>query len=396
MQFDGEMPDLDMIGVLEGTDKSSAITFGWDYLRHYQRLFSPWRNQPINMIEIGIARGNSLTVWKTFFPKAQIVGIDINPDCSKYTSDRISVEIGSQIDSHFLMRIYEKHPPQIVIDDGSHQAQHIVYTFENTFRHLLPGGIYVVEDTGFHFGEGNHHWIGDGSVLIQDYFGELAQDRMENGRLRDNLSNERKYILDQIDEVIFIGCAIIIRKRDHRDMNSALAFADAYIAEHGTSWTYLVRLGGFILRHNGPLDRALELARQAVSLGGERPAPTALIFLVNVLQRNGLLGEAATVAAAGAQKYPRQAGLWQGLADVERRRKNAGAAAEALRKAVVLRPNVVSLRRELSRLLEECADLPGALAEATKAVELTEGHPSQESFVHHVTELRERLAETGS
>jgi hypothetical protein len=395
MQFDGETPDLDIIGVLEGTDKSSAVAFSWDYLRHYQPLFAAWRDQPINMIEIGIARGSSLKVWKTFFSKAKIVGIDINPECSQYASDRIAVEIGSQVDSDFLKKIYKKYPPQIVIDDGSHQAQHIVFTFENTFHHLLPGGIYIVEDTGFHFGEGNTHWIGDGSILIQDYFGKLAEDRMENGRVRDDLSSERRDILDQIDEITFVGCAIIIRKRAPRDIGSALAFADAYIAERAPSWEYCVRLGGFIVRHNGPLDRALELAREAVSLGGERPAPAALIFLVNVLERLGSLDEAVAVAEAGARKYPRQAGLWQGLYSAQKRRKNLSAASEALRKAVDLRPNAINLRRELSRLLEECGDLPGALAEATKAVELTAAdHPTQKALAARVIELRAGLGAT--
>src|SRR5215469_13685137 len=98
MQFGGEAIDLDMIGVLEGTDKSSAVAGCWDYLRHYQPLFAPWRDEPINVIEIGVAHGSSLSVWKNYFSKANIVGVDINPDCKRYELDRAIVEIGSQID----------------------------------------------------------------------------------------------------------------------------------------------------------------------------------------------------------------------------------------------------------------------------------------------------------
>jgi len=54
--------DLDIIGVLEGTDKSSSVSSAWDYLRHYQALFAPWRDQPINFIEIGVGRGASLNL----------------------------------------------------------------------------------------------------------------------------------------------------------------------------------------------------------------------------------------------------------------------------------------------------------------------------------------------
>jgi tetratricopeptide (TPR) repeat protein len=389
MQFDGETIDLDMIGVLEGTDKSSAVKFCWDYLRHYQPLFDPWRDQPINMIEIGIAQGSSLKVWKSYFSRANIVGIDINPECAQYASDRVTVEIGSQIDPGFLQRVCEKYPPQIVIDDGSHQAQHIVFTFEHLFPSLLPGGIYIVEDTGFHFGEGNQHWIGDGSVLIQNYFADLARDRMKNGRLRGRLSGKQQYILNHVDEIAFIGCAIVIRKRGTRDIKSALAFADAYIAEHGPAWEYFVRLGGFIVRQDGPLERALELGRKAIEIGGDRP--TSLIFLIDVLARMGRPEEALSVAKAGVEKFPRQAGLWESLTAVQKRLGNAAEAAEALKNAVELRPNVVGLRRELSQLLEQSDDLPGALAEARKAMELADGSTTQKVFAERIAALRERL-----
>ncbi len=391
MQFDGEAIDLDMIGVLEGTDKSSAAAFCWDYLRHYQPLFDGWRDQPINMIEIGVAHGSSLRVWKNYFSKANIVGIDINPDCAKFASDRVAVEIGSQVDPDFLQRVCAKYPPQIVIDDGSHRARHIVFTFEHIFPTLLPGGIYIVEDTGFHFGEGNPNWIGDGSVLIQNYFVDLARDRMKNGRLRSGRSDQQCHILDQVDEITFIGCAIIIRKRGSLDMASALAFAETYIAEREPQREYYIRLGGFIVKHGGPLEEALELAHKAMAVGGDRPP--SLIFLSDVLKRMGRLEEALAVATAGARKFPRQAGLWESVMDVQRRMGNAPAAAEALKKAVALRPNIVSLRRELSSLLEQSDDLAGALAQAKAALDLTEGSEAQKLLTDRIVMLRSRATQ---
>jgi len=391
MQIDGQTIDLDMIGVLEGTDKSSAVKFCWDYLRHYQRLFDPWRDEPINMIEIGVAQGSSLRVWKNYFSKANIVGIDINPDCAQYASDRVAVEIGSQIDPDFLKRICGQYPPQIVIDDGSHQAQHIVFTFEHIFPALLPGGIYVVEDTGFHFGEGNEKWIGDGSVLIQNYFVDLARDRMKNGRLRSGLSDKQRYILNHVDEIAFVGCAIIIRKRAERDVRSALAFADAYMAKQGPKWEHYVRLGEFVVKHDGPLEDALAFARKAIEVGGDRP--TSLIFLIDVLQRMGRLEEALSTVSAAAEKFPRQAGLWESLTSVQKRLGNAGAAAAAMKKAVALRPSVVGLRRELSLLLEQSGDLAGALAEAKQAASLAAGSSSHQLLMERVITLTNRATQ---
>lgn len=66
---------LDAIGILEGTDKSSL---GHDYLRHYERIFAGLRNDPIQLLEFGIAGGASLGTWSRFFAQATIVGVDIN------------------------------------------------------------------------------------------------------------------------------------------------------------------------------------------------------------------------------------------------------------------------------------------------------------------------------
>ena len=329
--------------------------------------------------------------WKNYFSRANIVGIDINPDCARYATDRVVVEIGSQIDPDFLARICGEYPPQIIIDDGSHQAQHIVFTFEHMFPTLLPGGIYIVEDTGFHFGEGNEHWIGDGSVLIQNYFVDLARDRMKNGRLRSGLTDGQRKILNQVDEIAFVGCAIVIRKRAQRDIASALTFADAYIAEQGARWEHYVRLGGYIVKHDGPLEQALEFARKAIALGGERP--TSQIFLFDVLQRMGRLEEALAMAKAGTGKFPRQSGLWEIQASVHKRMGDIAAAATALKEAVALRPAVVGLRRELSLLLEQCGNLAGALAEAKKAMHLTQGTSAQKVLAERVLMLNERATQ---
>lgn len=69
---------LDVLGILEGTDKNSARH---DYLRYYATIFSHLRDAKFNLIEIGVSRGASLWTWKSYFRHAQIVGIDINPDC---------------------------------------------------------------------------------------------------------------------------------------------------------------------------------------------------------------------------------------------------------------------------------------------------------------------------
>lgn len=86
-------------------------------------------------------------MWKWFFPKAQIVGLDLE-DKTWVEARRIKVYVGSQDDEQVLQRIVDEQGPiKVVIDDGSHRPEHIRETFRILFPLLEDDGIYVIEDT---------------------------------------------------------------------------------------------------------------------------------------------------------------------------------------------------------------------------------------------------------
>ncbi len=91
--------------------------------------------------------GASLRMWKHFFPRAQIVGLDIQ-DKSFVEARRIRTYQGSQVDGDLLRRVVDETGPiEVVIDDGSHRPEHILETFRILFPLLADGGIYAIEDT---------------------------------------------------------------------------------------------------------------------------------------------------------------------------------------------------------------------------------------------------------
>jgi hypothetical protein len=80
-------------------------------------------------------------------PDSQIVGIDINEPCRKYAGGNITVEIGSQADSEFLRDIGAKYGPfDIIVDDGSHVAEHQEISLRTLTPFMAPGGVYFIED----------------------------------------------------------------------------------------------------------------------------------------------------------------------------------------------------------------------------------------------------------
>lgn len=85
-------------------------------------------------------------MWKEYFPKAEIVGIDI-VDKSSLAEDRITILQGDQSDPAFLEDLASRHGPfDVIIDDGSHICEHVIASFIGLFRSLAEDGIYAIED----------------------------------------------------------------------------------------------------------------------------------------------------------------------------------------------------------------------------------------------------------
>ena len=131
------------------TDK----VFPHNYMQIYERHFKKFRHKPIHLMEIGIGGysspnegGESLRMWKEYFDKAQIYGIDMfNKEALQ--EDRIHTFQADQTEHDILQRYigYAK-GMDIIIDDGSHINKHQIGTFKALFPMLNDGGIYVIED----------------------------------------------------------------------------------------------------------------------------------------------------------------------------------------------------------------------------------------------------------
>jgi 23S rRNA U2552 (ribose-2'-O)-methylase RlmE/FtsJ len=118
------------------------------YFSIYERYFAQFRDRPIALLEIGVARGGSLRLWRDYFGStAQITGIDIDPDCARYHGEDVEVFIGDQADAGFLQSVAERRGPfDVVIDDGGHTMRQQIVSFETLFPSIRDGGIYLVED----------------------------------------------------------------------------------------------------------------------------------------------------------------------------------------------------------------------------------------------------------
>lgn len=141
------MNKLTELGYKYGTDKTDQYhTFNNQcYTDIYHKYLNHLQNEAFNFLEIGVRDGSSLKMWSEYFPKASIIGIDINPECRKYENNNIYVEIGSQEDFGFLSSLIKKYGLfKVILDDGSHINTITIKSFEILQEYASE--FYIIED----------------------------------------------------------------------------------------------------------------------------------------------------------------------------------------------------------------------------------------------------------
>ena len=207
---------LSQLADLYGTDKN----YKHDYTKHYELFFSKIKSDKIKLLEIGIGGydatnlgGASLRMWKKYFSKGHIYGLDIH-DKSKINEDRIKTFKCDQTDKKRLSEIIlEIGNPDIIIDDGSHKNNHVIETFNILFPMMNDGGIYVIEDVHTSYRDG---YGGDSKNLYNknttmNYFKQITDNTNKKYFDRSLLGKNYETPTD-IRFIYFSSSLIIIKK----------------------------------------------------------------------------------------------------------------------------------------------------------------------------------------
>jgi hypothetical protein len=136
-------------------------------LRTYEQYFLPLRDRSICILEIGVKFGGSLQIWKKYFQKGNVYGIDNKKlSCRQGRSRRIQCFCGSQSNIKFLETVIDRirRKLTIIVDDGSHRMSDQITSFDYLFPYLIGGGYYIIEDIGT---STRPHWGGCRQPLSQ-------------------------------------------------------------------------------------------------------------------------------------------------------------------------------------------------------------------------------------
>ena len=106
-------------------------------------------NSKIKLLEVGVMDGGSLEAWKNILGQnSLVVGLDINPECSKLSCESYDVVIGDQSNPSVWRNLCDKYGSfDIVIDDGNHmglcQSRTIDYCLAGA---IGQSGVILIED----------------------------------------------------------------------------------------------------------------------------------------------------------------------------------------------------------------------------------------------------------
>jgi hypothetical protein len=135
-----------------GTDKGGWHTIAGEtchvYTPAYYEMWEARRFDVRHVLEIGVNYGGSLRMWSEYFPAAQIFGLDSNAACL-FNEGRIKCLAADQNSgSSLATALAQMGLPKFdfIVDDGSHEPAHQLFSVNFLMPSLKQDGIYVIED----------------------------------------------------------------------------------------------------------------------------------------------------------------------------------------------------------------------------------------------------------
>lgn len=172
-----------------GCDKAKKHLYHEVYQAEFERI----KDDPINILEIGVFKGHSVQAWLDYFPNATIYGIDVftrvqpeqievlnDPRVKWLRADSTVPDVVNKIKSAWPRIRFD-----IVIDDGLHTPRANAETLQNIFPLIKKTGAYYVEDVWpidmMNNREMQHPWImrypNRYNILEMNYFLSQLDDK---------------------------------------------------------------------------------------------------------------------------------------------------------------------------------------------------------------------------
>jgi predicted O-methyltransferase YrrM len=140
-----------------GTDKTPFNLNGHrhPYTAPYSLFFEPLRHKPIKFAEVGVFRGASVRVWRSFFSQAKVYGYDNDePNLAYIRSLNLPNTVLHTLDASKAENIIERFQDDtkdgelfdVILDDASHSMEDQCLMIKTALPFLKKGGLLIIED----------------------------------------------------------------------------------------------------------------------------------------------------------------------------------------------------------------------------------------------------------
>lgn len=199
------------------TNTGRPIHKSGHYFAAYERHFGKYVGRPVTFLEIGAGNGGSSQMWKRWLgPLARIVAIDINPVCRQFEDDQVAVRIGDQGDAAFLRSLLDEFgTPDAVLDDGSHQMDHVRASFDFLYPRIAANGVYMIEDMHTAYWPEYGGGRGDPRSVVEtfkDHLDALNADHVRDGGLAPTALTRSTFAMTAYDSILVYERAPVVSK----------------------------------------------------------------------------------------------------------------------------------------------------------------------------------------
>ena len=175
------------------------------YFQVYQEIFEKFKNKKIIFIEVGVAKGGSLFMWKKYLgEQARIIGVEFNPEAKELEKHGFEIFIGDQSDENFWKSFYkEVGPIDILLDDGGHKNIQQIMTVDCSVPFINNGGMIIVEDVHTSYMKKS---FGNPSKFSFINFCKLINDsinrRCSSLNKRKNIYSEKVFSINYYESIV--------------------------------------------------------------------------------------------------------------------------------------------------------------------------------------------------
>ncbi len=202
---------LDQLFNYFGTDKGTHVKdpyskesneiLGHGFAEFYEKKLKKLKKKNFNILEIGTWEGASTASFSIYFPKSFIYGIDRNYRF-KYQSKNIeflNCNIKKDSDLKEFEKKFRNKKFELIIDDGSHLLNDMIFSLKFFFKYLDKKGIYVIEDFNapVYFKELNDSK--NKELLFQEILRKIKKKQKFKSKILDN--SDQDYLFKNISNV---------------------------------------------------------------------------------------------------------------------------------------------------------------------------------------------------